>query len=356
MSRPMEELRGYFAVHSQGLGHATRAVALARGLMERRQDLYLLFLAGSPALDLVVANGFDALTMPPAPDWQTTDGVLDPVWRWYRDYGRYLRIARRFLQSEADWDYYCFLLSDSELASAREAIRHRIPTALILDATRHDFARDPLSRLVEGPANFWASRMARKADLVLAAESAPNWPNVRRIGPIVRGFSASREKLREDFVFRKKTILVTVGGTAVGEFLIREAVRAFHELKLDDVSMVVVSGPKLKADPESGVYTYGFLPNLQDYVLAADLVITTAGKGTVNEALAAGTPVIAIPPSGHAEAERNAAALGYRHDDIRRLKELIPQTLALGRLPPKPMGNEQAVGFLIDFLERAANR
>src|SRR3989442_713954 len=138
-------------------------------------------------------------------------------------------------------------------------LRPLSPVPCFSDATRHDFARDPLSRLVERPANFWASRIARRADLVLAAESAPDWPNVRRIGPIVRGFSASREKLREDFVFRKKTILVTVGGTAVGEFLIREAVHAFHELKLDDVSMVVVSGPKLKADPESGVYTYGFL-------------------------------------------------------------------------------------------------
>src|SRR2546428_753220 len=254
MSRAMEELRGYFAVHSQGLGHATRAVALARGLLDRRSDLYLLFLAGSPALDLVVANGFDALTMPPAPDWEATDGVLGPVWRWYRDYGRYLRVARRFLEGETDWDYYRFLLSDSELASAREAIR------------------------------------------------------------------------------------------------------PFRELKLDDVSMVVVSGPKLKVNPESGVYTYGFLPNLQDYVLAADLVITTAGKGTVNEALAAGTPVIAIPPKGHAEAERNAAALGYRPDDIHRLKELIPERLALGRLLPKPMGNEQAIRFLIEFLDRVANR
>jgi len=352
----MEEFRGYFSVHSQGLGHATRAVALARGLIDRRRDLYLLFLAGSPALDLVVANGFDALTMPPAPDWRSTDGVLGPVWRWYRDYGRYLRVARRFLEREADWDYYRFLLSDSEMASAREAINHRVPTALILDAPRHDFARDPLSSLIEGPANFWASRIARRADLVLAAEMSPSWPNVRHIGPIVRSFSASRERLREDFVFRKKTVLVTVGGTAVGEFLIRAAVHAFRELKMDDVSMVVVSGPKLKADPASGVYTYGFLPNLQDYVLAADLVITTAGKGTVNEALAAGTPVIAIPPKGHAEAERNAAALGYRSEDLHRLKELIPQKLALGRLPPKPMGNDQAVEFLIEFLERAENR
>lgn len=120
--------------------------------------------------------------------------------------------------------------------------------------------------------------------------------------------------------------------------------------------MVVVSGPKLKFEPGPGVYTYGFLPNLQDFVLAADLVITTAGKGTVNEARAAGTPVIAIPPKGHAEAERNAAALGYRHEDIRRLKELIPQKLALGRLPPKPSGNAEAVGFLVEFLERVANR
>src|SRR2546428_679936 len=232
MSRAMEELRGYFAVHSQGLGHATRAVALARGLLERRRDLYFLFLAGSPALDLVVANGFDALTTPPAPDWEATNGVLGPVWRWYRDYVRYLRIARRFLEHEADWDYYRFLLSDSEL----------------------------------------------------------------------------------------------------------------------------VSGPELKVDAASGVYTYGFLPNLQDYLLAADLVITAAGKGRVNEALAAGTPVIAIPPKGHAEAERNAAVLGYRFEDIHRLRELIPQKLALGRLPPKPMGNDQAVEFLMDFLERAENR
>ena len=33
MSRTMEEFRGYFSVHSQGLGHATRGVALARGLI-----------------------------------------------------------------------------------------------------------------------------------------------------------------------------------------------------------------------------------------------------------------------------------------------------------------------------------
>src|SRR3970282_1673729 len=111
-------------------------------------------------------------------------------------------------------------------------------------------------------------------------------------------------------------------------------------LNLDDTSRGVVSGPKLKWEPAPGVYTYGFLPNLQDFVLAADLVITTAGKGTVNEALVFGTPMIAIPPGGHSEAERNARQLGYRFEDVHRLRELIPEKLSLGRLAPQPTGNE----------------
>src|SRR5437667_4294134 len=55
------EIHGYFAVHSQGLGHATLTVPLARESQARLEDLYFLFLAGVPALDLVVASGFDAL-------------------------------------------------------------------------------------------------------------------------------------------------------------------------------------------------------------------------------------------------------------------------------------------------------
>jgi glycosyl transferase family 28 len=345
------ETAGYFAVHSQGLGHATRAVALARGLRERRPDLSFLFLAGVPALDLIAASGFDVLTAPPAPDWPAKGGVLRPVWRWYADYAKYLRVAHRFLRVEGDWNSYRFLLSDGEVASVREAVRRRVPTAMILNSLPREFARDLPSRLAEGYRNFWFSQRARRIDLILAAESAPDWPNVRRIGPIVRPFSGSREKLREDFVFRKKTVLVTGGGTAIGDFLLRAAVAAYQESRLDDVSMVVVSGPKLTWKPSPGVYTYGFLPNLQDYVLASDLVITTAGKATINEALAAGTPVIAIPPKGHVEAERNAAALGYRFADIHRLKDLIPEKLALGRLPPQPTGNAEAVQLLLDFLE-----
>ncbi len=346
-----EERNGYFAVNSQGLGYAARSVALARGLQERDPRLYFLFLAGSPALDLVVSSGFDALTMPPAPDFPVRDGVMQPMWRWYREYARHLRVADRFLRKEGDWDYYRFLIADGELASVREALRRRVPTALVLDESRLAFAGDRLSKAVEGLGNVWLSRLARRVDLILLVGPGPDWPNVRRIGPVVRQPSGPREKLREDLVFRKRTILVTAGGTAAGEFLLRAAVKAFHALDLPETSMVVVSGPKLKVDPSPGVYAYGFLPNLQDFVLAADLVITLGGTGTVSEARAYGTPVIAIPPKGHTEEERNAAALGHRPEDVHRLTTLIPEKLALGRLPSEPTGNDQAVAWLQQFIE-----
>ena len=71
----------------------------------------------------------------------------------------------------------------------------------------------------------------------------------------------------------------------------------------------------------------------------------------MNEALAAGTPIIAIPPKGHVEAERNAAALGYRHEDLARLRDLMVEKLAVGRLPPRSTGNEEAVRILLEFLD-----
>jgi len=150
----MEDLNGYFAVHSQGLGHASRAIALARGLTARRPDIGLLFLAGSPALDLVVSNGFDALTFPSVPDWPERDGSLDPVWRWYAEYARYLRLARRFLRKEADWRFNRFLISDGEIASVREAIRHGV--ALVPENRK----ADGLFMNFRGPENITIANLA----------------------------------------------------------------------------------------------------------------------------------------------------------------------------------------------------
>ena len=362
----MAGLSGYVAVNSLGLGHAARAVAIARELVRRHPDLYLFFLAGSPALDLAVASGFDAMPLPPTPEWFHDRGQIVQMSRWYREYARYLRFAGRFLRREADWDRFRFLISDGELASVREANRHGIPTAVFIHSIGQAFARDPSMARVERLTGGWMrtalverlgagwmrSLLSRPNVRVLALEPGIDLPNARFVGPIVRPFSKDRATLREDLVFLKKTVLVAPGGTTLGGFLIDEATRAWRELALEDAQMIIVSGPKLKPPADSGVFNKGFVPNLQDYVLAADLVITLAGKGTMMEALAAGTPVIAIPPKGHPEADRNLRAYGlrYRYEDAFRLRELIPEVLSVVRPPPIDFGPAKATEEIERFL------
>ena len=349
----MTEVAGYVAANSLGLGHAARAVAVAKELTRRHPDLYLFFLAGSPALDLAVANGFDAMPLPPTPEWFHERGQIHSMGRWYREYARYLRFAGRFLRRETDWGHYRFLVSDGEMASVREANRHEIPTVAFVHSIGQSFAQNLSTRLIERFGTWWMRSLLSKPNVrVLALEAGIDLPNAKFVGPIVRPFSRDRETLRDDLVFLKKTVLVAPGGTAVGGFLIEEAIRAWRDLMPQDAQMIVVSGPKLKPTADSNVFNKGFVPNLQDYVSAADLVITLAGKGTMMEALAAGTPVIAIPPRGHPEAERNLRAYGlrYRYEDAFRLRELIPEMLSVVRPPPIDFGPRKAVDEIETFL------
>lgn len=349
------ELAGYVAVNSLGLGHASRAIAIARELERRHRGLYFLFLAGAPALDLAVAHGFDAMPLPPTPMWLHDRGQIHSMFRWYLRYARYVRVATRFLKKEADWERFRFLISDGEMASVRLAVRRKIPTVALVHSIGQSFGGDFLTRLVEAYGRRWMRFLLdRDRVRVLGVEEGIDLPNATYVGPVVRSFSGSREKLRDDFVFLKKTVLVAPGGTDLGAFLVDEAIRAWRDLKPEDAQMIVVTGPSIPAPKDKDVYFRGFVPNLQDYVLAADLVITSAGKGIVHEALAGGTPVIAIPAKGHAEQERNVAAAGlrYRYEDAFRLRELIPAKLGESRPPPREFGPARAAERIEEFLRQ----
>ena len=55
-------------------------------------------------------------------------------------------------------------------------------------------------------------------------------------------------------------------------------------------------------------------------IFAADLLISLAGKSTIDEANAYGTPGIFIPIKDHFEQEDNAKEQGFVFDDIKRLR------------------------------------
>ena len=81
-----------------------------------------------------------------------------------------------------------------------------------------------------------------------------------------------------------------------------------------DLEVVVVSGPAINKKFEN-VKNLGFVDNLHELIFAADLVISLAGKSTIDEANAYGTPAIFIPIKGHFEQEDNAKRQGFWLED-----------------------------------------
>ena len=75
------------------------------------------------------------------------------------------------------------------------------------------------------------------------------------------------------------------------------------------------------------VKNLGFIHNLHEIIYAADLIISLAGKSTIDEANAYGTPGIFIPIKGHFEQEENAKTEGFVFEDINRLETLISEKL-----------------------------
>ena len=62
------------------------------------------------------------------------------------------------------------------------------------------------------------------------------------------------------------------------------------------------------------------------------MIISLAGKSTIDEAKAYGTPAIFIPIKGHFEQEHNAKTEGFVFEDVNNLGTLILEKLAMSEI------------------------
>ena len=85
-------------------------------------------------------------------------------------------------------------------------------------------------------------------------------------------------------------------------------------------------------------------------IFAADLLISLAGKSTIDEANAYGTPGIFIPIKGHFEQEDNAREEGFVFDDIKRLDVLILEKLEQKRNQVNPNGAKNASNIIRELM------
>ena len=72
----------------------------------------------------------------------------------------------------------------------------------------------------------------------------------------------------------------------------------------------------------------GYVPNLNEYIYASDLIISLAGRSTMDESIVYNIPGIFIPLKNHYEQEEGAKRLGFEYKDISRLDKLIEEKLS----------------------------
>ena len=188
---------------------------------------------------------------------------------------------------------------------------------------------------IEKKMNRSMRHLINKCDKVIIPDFGDNKANLVYVGPIVREVKSERNSLRYNFGLTRKTILVCAGGTDAGRHLIQKSLEAYRKLKKRfDVDLILVSGPNLKLDDSNDFYNLGFVDNLHEYVYASDLVISLAGRSTIDESTVYGTPGIFIPIKNHFEQEQNALRLGYKYEDISKLERLIEEKLELSHQNP----------------------
>jgi len=326
-----------------GLGHVTRDIAIANNF----ENISTNFVSGSGAVKILKNLDFKVQDVYNPPSFIVENGTLKSPARWLWNYYQYYKDCKKISQKILQEDNPYLVISDEDFASLTVAQKMKIPTVLITDVLETRFTKG-LASFIEKRMNKSMQEIIKKCDIVILPENGDDQDNIRRVGPIVRQTNYSREELRKKNSFEKKTIVISIGGTDTGLFLIEKALDTISKIN-QDIEVILVSGPAISKKFEN-VRNLGFVDNLHELIFAADLLISLAGKSTIDEANAYGTPGIFIPIKDHFEQEDNAREEGFVFDDIKRLDVLILEKLEQKRNQVNPNGAKNASNIIKELM------
>ena len=325
-----------------GLGHVTRDIAIVKNL----KDFSFNFVTGSGAAKILKKINYNVDDVYYPPSFVVENGVLNNQTKWLWSYYQYYKNCKNISKKIIKKNNSELIISDEDFASLTNAQELKIPNILITDVLETKFTKG-IASFIEKKMNKSMMNIIKNCDVVIIPENGEDVDNIRRIGPIVREINLSREELRKKFLFNKKTILISVGGTDAGLFLIQKSIESILKLRLD-IEIILVTGPSITKKFDN-VKNLGFVDNLHELIYASDVVISLAGKSTIDEANAYGTPGIFIPIKDHFEQENNSKNEGFSFNDINKLDELILENLEKKRNKVNTNGAELAAEIIRKF-------
>ena len=331
-----------------GLGHVTRDIAIVNNL----KNIPINFVTGSGAAKILKKLEYRVNDIYNPPSFIVENGILNNQTKWLWNYFQYYKNCKKISEKIIEINNSNLIISDEDFASLTVAQNLKIPNILITDVLETKFTKG-IASLIERKMNKSMMNIIKNCDVVIIPEEGHDQSNIRRVGPIVREINFSREELREKFSFNKTTIIISIGGTDAGLFLIEKSIESILKIN-QDIEIVVVSGPAINKK-FLNVRNLGFVDNLHELIFASDLIISLAGKSTIDEAKAYGTPGIFIPIKGHFEQEDNAKTEGFVFEDINRLETLISEKLEQKRNKINTNGAKLASEIIKKMIKERSN-
>jgi pimeloyl-ACP methyl ester carboxylesterase/predicted glycosyltransferase len=401
-SRPK---RALFLSSPIGLGHARRDLAIARELRRQRPDVEIHWLTQHPVTQLLAAA--DEVVHPASGLLANESAHIESqaaehdirVFQAIRDMDEILvanfHVFHDVLEDEPydlvigdeSWDVDHFLHENPELK--------RAPFVWLTDfvgwipmpdggereaALTADYNAEMIEHIARHPRVRDRSIFVGDPEDVVPQAFGPGLPGIREwteahyeFSGYVTGFDpaalADREALREELGYGpdERVCLVSVGGSGVGEHLLRKVMDAYPEAsrRVPGLRMVVVTGPRI--DPESlpaadGIEVHGYVDGLVRHMAACDLAVVQGGLSTCMELTALQRPFLYFPLRHHFEQNVHVRHRLDRHRAGRRMdygatdRDVMAQAIAeeIGRtvsyLPVDPGAATRAAAAIGELI------
>jgi pimeloyl-ACP methyl ester carboxylesterase/predicted glycosyltransferase len=327
-----------------GLGHAQRDVAIARELRKLVPDLEIDWLAQNPVTRVLEREGetihpgsahlanesvhiesesaehdlhcFEA--------WRRMDEILIANFMVFHDVVREDRYDLWIGDEAWELDYYLHE-NPGEKRASYAWLTDFVGWLPMTDggsreaALTADYNAEMVDHIAAHPGVRDRALFVGNPDDIVAERLGPDLPMIRDwternfdFAGYVQGFDPAefgdRERLRSELGYKpdQQVCIVTVGGSGVGEHLLRRVIDAYPEAKrsVPELRMIVVAGPRI--DPAGlpaadGLEVCPYVHNLYRHLAACDLAIVQGGLTTAMELTANKRPFLYFPLRHHFE-------------------------------------------------------
>jgi UDP-N-acetylglucosamine--N-acetylmuramyl-(pentapeptide) pyrophosphoryl-undecaprenol N-acetylglucosamine transferase len=310
----------YFSVSSEGYGHSSRALALARHF----DPAQILLASYGYALERIRAHEYPSVEISQEVRFVGSEGHFD-VGKTILSNPYSALGLNQLIQEEMDVirrHGVTLVVADGRIAPVLAAERLDIPCIVVTNQSAFYpfFARDSALVKLFGRSFEWVMKLwLSSAEEILIPDFTPPYtvclPNLsdnfqvkkrtRFVGPLVAWRESEIEPLPRPHAGRP-LIVVSLGGHEYRRPLFDAALQA--AARLPGLDFMIIAGFEAKRLPEN-VTVHPFVKEAAPYFKAADLVITQAGHSTAMELLTLGKPSLIVPDSRQIEQENNATRM-----------------------------------------------